>query len=128
MKKVQKFLMFFIVSVFLISCSKEGEDAANGTPVGPEAINGRWKHSNGDVLEISMTTGLGIYKAGPAPSGAVNGRALSSITYGSGLFWEALSHTYYSSGWSTSYTVIGIVMDEGQNSFKIGSQVYTRQN
>jgi hypothetical protein len=128
MKKVQKFLMFFIVSVFLISCSKEAEDAANGTPVGPETINGRWKHSNGDVLEISMTTGLGIYKAGPAPSGAVNGRALSSITYGSGLFWEALSHTYYSSGWSTSYTVIGIVMDEGQNSFKIGSQVYTRQN
>jgi hypothetical protein len=127
MKKVQKFLMFFIVSVFLISCSKEAEEAANGEPFAPETINGRWKHSNGDVLEISMTTGLGIYRAGPAPSGAVGGIALSSITYGTGQYWEALSHTYYSSGWSTSYTVIGIAMDEGQNSFKIGSQVYTRQ-
>jgi hypothetical protein len=127
MKKVQKFLMFFIVSVFLISCSKEAEEAANSEPFLPETINGRWKHSNGDVLEINMTTGLGIYKAGPAPSGAVGGRALSMITHGSGKYWEALSHTYYSTGWSTSYTIIGIVIADDMATFKIGSQVYTRQ-
>ena len=127
MKKVQKILLFFIVSVFLISCSEDADDAANSAPFSPETINGRWKHSNGDVLEINITTGNGVYKSGPAPSGAVGGNALTKVTYGSGKYWEALSHTYYSTGWSTNYTVIGIIMADDQTTFKIGSQVYTRQ-
>ena len=129
MKKVNKFLLVFMVSIFIISCSKDADDARDSV-VKFEAkdINGTWKHiPSGAVLAISITTGNGVYKAGPAPSKAVGGNALTKVLYGKGGYWEAYSHTYYSAGWSTSYTIVGLAMADDKKTFKIGTAVYTRQ-
>lgn len=128
MKKVKKFLLFFSMCVILISCSKEAEDAANSSSGFVETdINGTWKHSNGDVLAISITTGNGVYKAGPAPAGAVGGNSLTDVTHEKGGYWEAYSHTYYSTGWSASGTIVGLAMADDKKTFKIGTQIYTKQ-
>ncbi|MEO8868075.1 MAG: hypothetical protein ABI388_07680 [Bacteroidia bacterium] len=115
------------MSVFVVSCSKDAINASKSPAVSANTINGTWKHANGDVLAISMTTGNGVYKAGPAPSGAVGGNSLTNIVYKQGTYWEARSHTYYSSGWSTNYTTVGLAMETDTKTFKIGTQVYTRQ-
>lgn len=128
MKKVKKFLLFFIVCSFLFSCSKDATDAANSSGFSPTDINGTWKHiPSGAVVAISITTGNGVYIAGPAPSEAVGGNALTMVTHGQGGYWEALSHTYYSTGWSTSSTVIGLAMANDKKTYKVGTAVYTKQ-
>ena len=91
-------------------------------------INGNWEHiPSGTIVEISSASGNGIYKAGSAPSGAIGGNSLTQVTYQSGGNWEALNHIYYSTGWSTSGTLVNLVMASDKKTFNIGTAVYTKQ-
>ena len=82
---------------------------------------------SGTIVEISSASGNGIYKAGSAPSGAIGGNSLTQVTYQSGGNWEALNHIYYSTGWSTSGTLVNLVMASDKKTFNIGTAVYTKQ-
>jgi len=131
MKKVNKFLLVLMASVFLISCSKDADEAANSSGFMATDINGKWTHSaSGSSYSISAKEGTGkVAAVGTAfPAGALNGTALTKVTLVRGGYWEAESHTYYpSTGWTTSSKTIGLAMATDKKTFKIGTAVYTRQ-
>jgi len=137
--KIIKLIQMFIVFTLLASgCDKDplsGEIYSTSDPEKGNKINGTWKHSptsSSYLIEYVTSTSSGsgtVAATGSAfPPGALYGPALSKVTYGKGLYWEALSHTYYpSSGWTTSYTIIGINMASDFKTFKIGNATYTKQ-
>ena len=131
MKKIKKFLLFFIMSGVLFSCSKDADNSANSiSPFKTTDINGTWENiPTSTVVEISMTTGNGIFRGGPVEAAAIGGNSLTGVTYISGGYWEAKSHTYFSStGWSaTNYKNVGLAMADDKKTFKLGNSVYTRR-
>lgn len=140
MKTNKPFTLHFIGAILLCmgllfsGCSKDAEDAANGSSQSPSTINGTWKTSGGFIVKISGVTasamGRGIVNAvGTSfPSAALNGECMSEVEYIRGGYWEAYNNTYYpGTGWKTKTSVVGLAMNESGKEFKIGSAVYTRQ-
>lgn len=124
------FLLFCSTSVFLSSCAKDDRGGFKASD-----INGTWKHiqTNSSYRITGVGDGVSgrgiVASTGTAfPPAALNGTALTEVTYVEGGSWEALSHTYYpSTGWTSSYTIIDFDMADDGKTMNRGSAVYTKQ-